>query len=940
MSEVVDVKGSIGNFTVTVKEHPRYVDMDKCIACGMCTEKCPKKVADEFNEGLSKRKAADIMHGQTVPLKYYLDDKNCLMLTKGKCGICAKVCPTDAIVFNDKERVHEINAGAVIAAPGFHAYDPTPLDNLGYNDHIPDVVTSLEYERLLSAGGPCMGHLKRPSDSTEPRKVAWLQCVGSRNTNKCDNGFCSSVCCMYSIKQAIVTAEHTSGDDLELTIYYMDMRTHGKEFEKYYELAKSKGIRFVRARPHTMMPGEDGKGVRIRYATEDGQEVYETVDMFVHSQGLEAPTSAHQLADALGISVDKYAFVQSSSFTPVDTSRPGVYVSGAFGGPKDIPQSVTEASSAAGAAIAQLSEARGSLTEDKVYPEERDIQNGEPRVGVFVCSCGINIAGTVDVNAVAEYAKSLPNVVFVENNLFSCSSDAIEMIAKKVQENNVNRLVIAACSPRTHEPLFAETLQEIGLNKYLVEMANIRNQNSWVHSEEPELATSKAKDQVRIAVAKAARLAPLGKLSVDVVQKALVVGGGISGMVSALNLAEQGFPVTLLEKSNQLGGNAHSLSHTWRGENITTYTEGLISRVNNHPNITVYTGATLKSAVGSIGNFVSKIDVGGEEKAISYGAAVVATGAKEFKPEGMYSYGSSDRVVTHLEFEAMMKRDPEAVKKMQNAVFIQCVGSRCEERPYCSRVCCTHSVEGATRIKEANPNASVFVLNRDIRTYGLREDLYTESRDKGVMYARFEVGAEPKVEANGDAVSVTFHDMLLNMDVKVPADLVVLATAIVPHKNKHLTELYKCSENAEGFLSEAHPKLRPVDLSVDGLFVAGLCHYPKPVDEAIAQAQAAAARAGVMLAQSKLTLDSIKSERTPNCDGCALCVDVCPYMAIKLTDYTADNGMQKKHIEVDTALCKGCGLCMATCPKEGVDIAGFTYDQIRSQVDAALESLE
>lgn len=937
LSEVVGVSGEAGNFKVKVRQKPRYIDMEKCIACGLCAEKCPKKVPDEYNEGLDARKAAYIPYGQAVPLKYALDEANCIYFKNGKCRACEKFCPTGAVNFEDKEKVIDLNVGAVIAAPGFKAYDPSSVDFFGHDRKIiPDCVTSLEYERLLASNGPCMGHLVRPSDKKEPRKIAWLQCVGSRNTNKCDNGFCSSVCCMYAIKQAMVTADHTSGE-LDQTIFYMDIRSHGKEFEKYYEDAKKKGIKFVRARPHTVMPGEGGKGVRIRYATEDGKEVYTDYDLFVLSIGLEAPTSAEALSKTLGIKTDKYNFALTNSFAPVATSRPGIFVSGAFQGPKDIPQSVTEASSAAAMAAASLVEAKGSLTKEKTYPAEANVVGQEPRIGVFVCSCGINIAGTVDVKKVVEYAKGLPNVVFVENNLFTCSADTQDLISAKIKEHKLNRVVVAACTPRTHEPLFQDTMASTGLNKYLFEMANLRNQNSWVHQKDPEGATKKALDQVRMAVAKASRLAPLDKISVNVIQKALVIGGGVSGMTAALGLANQGYPVTLLEKGDQLGGNAWALSHTWKGEEIKPFLEDLVKQVEGHKNIKVYKKAELKTATGAVGSFTSQIVANGEELALNYGVAVVATGAKEFKPKE-YLYGQDKRVLTHLEFEALLKNNPGALKNAKNVAFIQCVGSRDGERPYCSRVCCSHSVEAALRIKEMNPKAGVFVFNRDIRTYGHREDIYRESREKGVMYVRYEPNAKPKVSTEGDALMIEGFDPILRDTVKIPVDYVVLATAIVPHGDESLTKLYKCSVGADGFLTEAHPKLKPVDLSVDGLFVAGLCHYPKPMDEAIGQAQAAVSRASTILSKATMTLDSIKSYRTDSCDGCALCVDVCPYNAISLEEYAKD-GYAYKRIKTESALCKGCGICEATCPKQGVYVHGFTMDQIKAQVDAMLESV-
>ena len=937
LSEVQKIEGSEGNFTVTVKQKPRYVEMDKCIACGLCAEKCPKKVPDEYNEGLSVRKAAYIKYGQTVPLKYAIDGENCIFVQKGKCRACEKFCPTGAIDFNKehKEEIIQVKVGSVILAPGFKAFDPSLFDHYAYTQ-FKDVVTGLEYERLLSASGPCMGHLKRPSDGKEPKKIAWLQCVGSRNINRCDNGYCSSVCCMYAIKQALVTAEHTTGD-VDQAIFYMDIRTHGKEFEQYYEQAKQKGIRFVQSRIHTVYPNPEGGVILEYFDGEKGERVLEPFDMLVLSVGLETDKSAIELAKTLGIELNKYNFAKTSSFNPVATNVPGIYASGCFQSPKDIPQSVTEASSAAAAASIALSNVRGALAKEQTFPPEIDVAGQEARIGVFVCSCGINIAGTVDVKELTEYAKTLPNVVYAENNLFTCSQDTQVLIAEKIKEHNLNRVVVAACTPRTHEPLFRETLKNAGLNEYLFEMANIRNQNSWVHSGEPEKATEKAKDQVRMAVAKAAMLQPLEHLSVQVNQTALVVGGGISGMTTALGLADQGYETILLEKSDKLGGNAWQLSHTWKGEEVKPFLEQLIAKVENHPNIKVLKNASIKTCKGAVGDFVSEIEVDGETKAIKYGVAVVCTGAKEYKPNE-YLYGQDDRVFTHLEFEAELKEHKPALEKAKGAVFIQCVGSRDSERPYCSRLCCTNTMQHALELKEANPDLPVYVLYRDIRTYGEREDLYKEAREKGVIFIRYSLDNKPKVFKDGDDLVVQVQDHVLKQDVEIRPDYLVLATAIVPYDNKELVELYKCSLNNEGFLQEAHAKLRPVDLSVDGMFVAGLCHYPKPIDESIAQAQAAVSRATTILSKSVMPLDSIKSYVTENCDGCALCVDTCPYGAITLVDYEKD-GQTLRKIEINKALCKGCGVCEATCPKKGVFVHGFTNEQLRAQISAALENV-
>jgi heterodisulfide reductase subunit A len=933
---VVEVSGNVGNFTVKVKKNPRYVDMDKCIACGLCAQKCPRKVDDEFNMGLNQRKSAFIKYGQAVPLKYAIDGQSCIYLTRGKCKACEKFCPTSAINFEDKEEVTTLNVGAVILSPGFKPFDPSGFDFYGYG-RIRDVVTSLEYERLLSSSGPCMGHLMRPSDSQEPHRIAWIQCVGSRNTNRCDNGYCSSVCCMYAIKEALVTAEHTSGGHLDQAIFYMDIRSHGKEFDRFYEGAKSKGVRFIRARPHSIDPGKDNCGVTLRYTTEDGRTQVEDFDLAVLSIGMEPSADSQRLAEIFGLELDRYRFAKTTDFAPVSTSRPGVFVAGAFQAPKAIPRSVAEASTAACEAAVTLMPSRGALTRQKTYPAERGLSAEEARIGVFVCSCGINIAGIINVDEVTKYARTLPHVVLAENNLFSCSADTQELMAKKISEHRLNRVVIAACTPRTHEPLFQDTLMVSALNPYLVEMANIRNQNAWVHQREPERATAKAMDQVRMAVAKAALNQPIQRGKVNVVPKALVVGGGMAGIQAALSLGDQGFETVLVEKTERLGGNGWKVNTTDRGLAVRPFLEGVIEQVESHPKIKVLKNAELKTAVGSVGSFVSSVRVDGEDRAVTYGVAVIATGGRESRPDE-YLYGEDPRVLTHLEFDAVLRDDPAALRKAQSVVFIQCVGSRDERRPYCSRVCCTHSVKAAIALKELNSQMNVYVLNRDIRTYGEREDLYRKARDLGVIFIRYDLDRKPVVRNEGEDLTVEVFDPILQMPVAIAADHLILAAAIEPNLNKELVELYKCAANADGFLNEAHPKLRPVDMAVDGLFVAGLCNYPKPLNETIAQAKAAAARAATILSQTEMTLDAIKSFVTDRCDGCALCLDVCPYRAIKLEEVQGDDQRLHRRIATDPALCKGCGLCAATCPKGGVYVHGFTLDQLKAQVAAALEA--
>ncbi|MBW1988656.1 MAG: CoB--CoM heterodisulfide reductase iron-sulfur subunit A family protein [Deltaproteobacteria bacterium] len=912
-----------------MKRHPRYIDPDKCIACGACAEKCPKSVPDPYNVNLSRRKAVYIKYGQTVPLKYAIDGDACIYIQKGKCRACEKFCPTGAVDFDDAEAVEEVNVGSIILAPGFLPYDPTGVDHLGMG-RIPDVVTSLQFERLLSPSGPSLGHVTRISDNRDAKKVAWIQCVGSRNINRADNPYCSSVCCMYALKQARVAAEHLHGD-CELTIFYMDMRCHGKEFDRYLEGAKEAGVRLVRARPHTIDPGKNDTGVVMTWATEEGRTEREAFDLAVLSTGMETTPETRELAGKLGISMNAGRFAETGSFAPVESSVPGVFVTGAFLSPKDIPQAVTEASAAAASASRSLARSRGTLARKKTWPAQRDILGEEPRCGVFVCSCGVNIAGVVDVQGVAEFASRLPGVVHVENNLFTCSTDTQELITKRIREHGLNRVVVAACTPRTHEAVFADTLRESGLSPFLLEMANIRNQCSWVHAHDPAAATEKAKDQVRMAVAKVCGNLPLVEPSMEVVPRALVVGGGLSGMTAALSLADQGFEAVLVEKEPDLGGNARWLSATWKGEPVAPALEDLVARVESHPKVTVYKNAEVETVSGSVGHFTSTIRTQGGPVEVSHGAAVLAVGGVETTPVE-YLYGEDSRVLTHKDLDTRWREDPGFARNVQSAVFIQCVGSRDERRPYCSRVCCTHALESAVRLKEENPEARAFVLYRDIRTYGLREELFQKARKLGVLFIRYVPEDKPVAEARGEDLSVTVYDPVVRRKVQIAADLLVLAAAIEPAADGGLLHHFHAGKNEDGFFSEAHPKLRPVDMSADGVFVAGLCHYPKPVDESIAQALAAASRAGALLSRDRVVLNAAVSEQNEKiCMACLACFRACPFGS----PYINAEGK----VRHDPVKCTGCGICAGVCPAKAFSVKNMRDDQIVAMIDALTRDL-
>ena len=852
------------------------------------------------------------------------------------CGVCSEcmqcvaVCRAEAIAHQQKPEEVAVHVGSMVLAPGFQPFDPSAIHSYAYA-HSPNVVTSLEFERILSAGGPSQGHVQRRSDGQEPKKIAWIQCVGSRSEREGCHEYCSSVCCMYALKQALIAKDHV-GPELDTAIFYMDMRTPRKDFEKYYERVKSQGARLIRSRVHTINPLPNGD-LSMRYGTEEGEIITETFDMVVLSVGLETAPDTKALAGELGVDLSRYDFMDTSCFTPVTTSRPGIYACGVFTGPKDIPQSVREGSAAAAAATTNLAEVRGTLLRERPYPPEKDVSPEETRVGVFVCNCGINIGGIADVPEIAEYARTLPEVAYVQENLFSCSEDAQNQMIEVIKEHNLNRVVVAACSPSTHQPIFQDMLRNAGLNKYLFEMANIRNQCTWVHQGRPQEATAKCKDLVRMGVAKARLLTPLPYITMPVTKKTLVIGGGVAGLTAALTLAKHGFAVDLAERTDRLGGQALRLNTSWRGEAVAPFVEKLVQQVGQQENIRVHFNAEVIEASGVVGNFTSRLSNGQE---INHGVVVMATGGLPYVPEGQYLYGQNPKVLLTLDLDREIREQSARLAKVEAAAFIQCVGSRIPERPYCSRVCCTHSVENALKLKEMNPDMEVYVLYRDMRTYGERERLYVEAREKGVVFIRFRLDDLPRVEEENGRLKITVTDLVLQRPLELSVDILTLASAIVPYDNRPVAEIYKTALNAEGFFSEAHAKIRPVDSAAEGIFLAGLCHHPKPLEDSIRLALAAAARSATILSKETLMLDAIISHPVDeNCDGCAYCVDTCPYHAITLVEYMKD-GAIKKTVEVNEAQCKGCGSCMATCPKEGIYVAGFSLKQLQAQVDAAL----
>jgi heterodisulfide reductase subunit A len=901
-------------------------------------EYCPVKYPDEFNQDISKNKAIHIYFPQAIPLVTYIDE-TCLYLKEKKCRICETVCKNKAIDFSQTVETGEVKVGAIILSAGLEPFDPKVREEYRYGE-FQNVLTSMDFERLLSSTGAYAGEILRASDLKHPKKLAWIQCVGSRQVIEGGNSYCSAVCCTYTQKQVILTKDHHP--ESECTIFHNDVRSYGKDFERYYQRTENlPGVRFFRS--YTSIVREDPvtKNVFIRYSTPDDGVKEEEFDMVVLSIGLNPPKQASEIAKKYGIELSDHGFAKVNEVNPMETKRPGIFVSGGFQGPVDIPESVFSASGAGSQIGEILDYRRGKLTKERIYPEERDVSGEEPRIGIFVCHCGANISSVVGIPDTVEYCKTLPNVVHAQNQLFSCATNSAREITDMIKEKGLNRVIVAGCSPRTLEPLFRDTLREAGINQYYYEMANIREHCSWVHLKEKEEATEKAKDIIRMSAARACHLAPLKEFDLPVDKRALVVGGGVAGMTSALSIANQGHEVFLVEKDKDLGGIARRIHSTLEGLDVQAYLRDLAGKIYKHPLIHIYTDATITAATGYVGNFVTTVKSDRGVTAIKHGAAVIAIGADVYTPTE-YLYGQDDRVMTHLELEAKIAEGDEKVINAQSLVMIQCVGCRNEERNYCSRICCSESVKNALLLKEKNPKMDIYILFRDVRTYGFREDFYREAASKDVRFIRYEPEDAPVVEP-GEAedgrsvLKVTATDFILGKKLELDADVVALAAAVIPAAaTKEMAGFFKVTLSPDGFFKEAHVKLRPVEFATDGVYLCGLAHYPKFMQETINQSYGAAGRALTLLSNDTVVASGSVCEVDENkCVSCGACITVCNYGAIEFYDTP-----QGRKAKVNPVLCKGDGLCNTVCATSAISLKHFTDEELLSEIDAAVSDEE
>jgi heterodisulfide reductase subunit A2 len=935
---VKSVEGEVGNFKVTLTKKPRYILENKCTGCTTCVEYCPAKYPDQYNQEISKNKAVHIYFAQAIPLITYIDE-SCLYLKEGKCRICEGVCKNKAIDLKQTPEKKEITVGAIILSPGFEPFDPKVKKEYHYGEFA-NVVTSMDYERLLCSTGPYSGEILRGSDQKHPHKIAWIQCVGSRRVTPGENSYCSAVCCTYTQKQAILTKDHHA--EAECTIFHNDIRSYGKDFERFFERTeKLPGVRFIRS--YTSIVREDPvtKNVTVRYATMEEGVKEEEFDMVVLSIGLNPPLEVKSISEKFGVELEQHDFCKLNPVNPMLTNRPGIFVSGALQGPIDIPESVFSASGAGSQIGELLDHRRGNLSRERVYPPEKDVSKEEPRIGVFVCHCGANIGRIVNVPETVEYCKTLPNVVHAQEQLFSCATNSAKEISDMTREKGLNRVVVAACSPRTLEPLFRDTLREAGINQYYYEMANIREHNSWVHSKEKEEATQKAKDIIRMSVARACRLEPLQEFDLPVNKAAMVVGGGVAGMNCALSIANQGHEVHLVERDSELGGIARKIHSTLEGLDVQEYLRDLKSKVYKNRFIHVYHNATITDAKGYVGNFVTTVKSEKGVTAIEHGAAVIAIGVDVYKPTE-YLYGEDERVMTHLELEERIAGGDEKVANANSIVMIQCVGCRNEDRNYCSRLCCSESVKNALELKKKNPATNVYVLFRDMRTYGFKEDFYREASEKDVKFIRWEPEDKPVVEPGESeegkpVLKVTVTDFVLGKKLQIDADFVALAAAVIPSAaTKEVANLFKVTLSPDGFFKEAHVKLRPVEFATDGVYLCGLAHYPKFMQETINQAYGAAGRVLTLLSNDIVVASgSVCRVDEKKCMGCGACVEACTYGALELRDTK-----QGKKVTINPVLCKGDGLCNTKCPTGAIQLKHYTDEEILCEIEAMAPLVE
>ncbi|MCP4023756.1 MAG: CoB--CoM heterodisulfide reductase iron-sulfur subunit A family protein [Desulfobacteraceae bacterium] len=927
MTTLENLTGGSPDFTATLVTQPRYIDINKCTACGECAKRYPDWV--RFTPGLDPRAPTCMRYPQATPYAFSIDMDKVTDIKK-----LQNICKANAILPDDKAVTKKQSVASVVLSVGADVFDSTCLDNYGAGNY-ENVVTGLQYERIMSASGPFQGDLARVSDRKRPKKVAWIQCAGSRGINsKRDVPYCSSVCCMYALKEAMVTKERFA-KEIETTIFYMDMRTFGKDYENYFDRAQNEyGIRMVRSRPHSLVEDAQTKNLTVTYAQEEEPQCHtESFDMVVLSTGFRIGEETKDLAGRLGIELNRHHFAQSDTFNPVQTSKAGVYVCGVFESPKDIPETMVQASAAASMAATNLPAIVTDQAEKEKFLPERNVSQEPEKIGVFVCDCGFDIGGVIDVQKIVEYAGTNPDVAVAQAVGYGCSSESMAHIEKQIKDHQLNRVVIAGCSPRTHETKFQDLLRRAGLNKYLVEMVNLRDQNTWAHMDAPKEALKKAIKLVQIGISGVRRSRPLLDNTLPMSQNALVIGGGVTGMNAALMLAKQGIQVYLVERAPALGGLARSIQKTIEGGDVGAYMDDLIKRTMAHENIQVLTRSIIVDHAGIPGLFTTGIQTGLRMTylKIEHAVTILATGALPNRPDE-YLLGLNENVMTQIDLDTLIEDDTDKIQGMNQVVMIQCAGSREPGNPNCSRICCQTAIKNALRIKKTNPDADIFILYRDIRTYGFQEDYYREARNLGIKFIRYKASQKPEVKDSAGELSVKTHDFILGQPIEIAADCIALSTGFIAddETTEDLSMMFHLPRTRDHYFLEDHVKLRPVDMSVRGFFIAGTAHSPQSIRESVNQAQAAAGRAVTLLAKKEINLGAAHARvDSTKCASCLICVRACPF------DIPFINA--EGYSQIDPDKCHGCGTCAADCPAKAIQLLSFEDDQIMAKLDGLFE---
>ncbi len=942
--EVQRVSGKPGNFKVTILKKPRYVDETKCKGCGDCATKCPKiETPNIFDMNLGKRKSVYIPFPQAVPPIYLIDPDMCLFLNKGVCGVCKKTCEAEAIDFEQKPLEIELNVGAIVVATGYDMLGEALSSRWGYN--YKNVVNALEYERMLSASGPFGGHILRPSDEKEPEIIAFIQCAGSRDLHE-GIPYCSSVCCMYTAKEAIITKEHS--ENSSCFIFRHDIRAFGKNFYEFTQRAQEEyGVKYFQTKVNKIIEDPETNDLIIHYEDlKTGEFKDFKTNLVVLATPLVPSNGTRKLAEVLNIEVDEYNFYKEKTyFNKSLSSREGIFLAGFCQGPMDIPETVADASGVASQIATLLNSSKFTEVKEKIFeiPEKEVKITDDPRIGVLICHCGINIGKYIDIPEVIEHIKNLPNVVFCEDNLYSCSSDSQQRIKEVIDEYNLNRFIVASCTPRTHESLFQETCQEAGLNKYLFEMVNIRDQCSWVHMTEKEKATEKAKVLIRMGVAKSRLLRPQTEEKLQITQTALVIGGGVSGMSAALNIANQGFMVYLVEKEKFLGGNLRYLNVLYpTQEDASILLNEIIEKVMKNVNIQLFLSSQMKDVKGYLGNYnVTVIDSENEIHDLKIGTIIVATGGQELKPKDVFQYSfKNHNVITQLELEQKLKSENVSwLDKINRITTLLCVNARQKEGiTYCSNICCGTAIKNINVLKELKNDLELIVLYRDLQMAKKEFEEYYRDRRKDAIFLRYDLDEPPLISnksGESEKYEIKVFDTNLQDYIKFETDLIVLSTPMIPAGNlEDLAKMLKVPLDKNGFFLEAHVKLRPLDFATDGIFLCGCAQWPKNIQDSISQANGAAGRASRFLSAKEITTSGLVAEVDQDmCIGCGTCEEACAYNAVELTNTMKefeDVSLIINKSSINPNLCKGCGTCAANCPVGAISVKHYDFEQINA----------